>query len=99
MGKRRGKRAWELRRLDREKEETNGIQWNDDDDMGAVCRDLEEDPELRQKVNMYRTADLAPQTSVANVSGEQADEDEDEDEDAPEVPLAELLEGLELKDD
>merc|ERR1712226_1295627 len=74
--KRRGKRAWELRRLDREKEETNGIQWNDDADMEAVCQDLEEDPELRQKVNMYRSADQAPSASVASVpaggqSGEQ----------------------------
>jgi len=101
-------RAWELRRLEREKEEGNGKEVNDEQDMEAMKQELEEDPELRRHVNMYRqenngkpkpAAAAADSTSaeapVAADAAGAAEEDED-DEDAPEVPLAELLEGLEL---
>jgi len=100
----RGKkdRMWELRRLRREKEE--GAENVDDEaDMEAMKRDLEEDPELRKGVNMYRTATVPSKEAKAapSSSAEKADQDEEEDDDsdAPEVPLAELLEGLELGDD
>lgn len=104
----RGKkeRMWELRRLQREKEE--GAENIDDEaDMEAVKRDLEEDPELRKGVNMYRTAAASAPSKPAKANAASAnsakqaneDEDEDDDSDAPEVPLAELLEGLELGGD
>ncbi|CAK9039412.1 unnamed protein product [Durusdinium trenchii] len=52
--KRNKKRAWDLRRLN--KETVEGEDPIDDDaDMEALKRDLEEDPELRKGVNMYRT--------------------------------------------
>eukprot|EP00929_Paragymnodinium_shiwhaense_P002931 TRINITY_DN103272_c0_g1_i1.p1 TRINITY_DN103272_c0_g1~~TRINITY_DN103272_c0_g1_i1.p1 ORF type:complete len:520 (-),score=108.18 TRINITY_DN103272_c0_g1_i1:108-1667(-) len=101
--RRRGKRAWELRRLDKERDEGVIIP-GDEDDMEAMQQDLEEDSELRRNVNMYR---VAPQPDAA---GEQAakaaasvpvpddddDEDLEDDDQNPEVPLAELLEGLEI---
>lgn len=62
---------------------------DEDADYEAVKQDLEEDPELRRGVNLYRAEEQAVAT---------ADDDEEEDEDAPEVPLAELLEGLVLQD-
>jgi len=92
-------RQWELKRLDKERNE--GEEAIDDSaDMEALRQDLEEDPELRRGVNMYRTG-YEPQTTSPSAAKEKEDEeaDEDEDEDAPEVPLAELLEGLQLGDD
>jgi len=98
--KRRGNRAWQLRRLEFEKEETNGIQVNDEQDMEAICQDMEEDAELRKGILMYRNPESekkkSPDAAAAPVP---AQDDEDEEDDAPEVPLAELLEGLTLKDE
>lgn len=93
--KRKNKRTWELKRLTKEAAEGEDP-IDDDADMEALKRNLEEDPELRKSVNMYRAAE-APQQG----GEEKADaaEEEDSDSDAPEVPLAELLEGLELRDD
>jgi len=108
-------RAWELRRLEREREEGEK-EMGDNDDMEAMKQDLEEDPELRRHVNMYRQEDGAKpakakasktpaQASVAGAAARPAraseddDDDDDEEENAgPEVPLAELLEGLQLKE-
>lgn len=107
--KRRNDRRWELKRLQKTTAEgEDAVQ--DDADMEALRRDLEEDEDLRRGVNLYRTNDNPATGSSADASGAQAggaaaqdaDEDDDEaeeDEDAPEVPLAELLEGLELRDD
>jgi len=99
-------RNWELRRLDREREE-GAPEVDDDKDMEAMRQDLEEDPELRRHVNMYRQE--LPEKKKAPVAMEAmeaqqadptdipvGDDDDDLDEDAPEVPLAELLEGLTL---
>lgn len=108
-------RAWELRRLEREREEGEK-EMDDHNDMEAMKQDLEEDPDLRRHVNMYRQgegpkpagATVASNTLVqAPVAGaaaraSQAVEEDDDDEDdpnAPEVPLAELLEGLQLKEE
>jgi len=98
--KKKNRRAWELKRLQREK--VDGEEEVDDEaDLEAVKQDLEENPELRKGVNMYRISDQDPRQRQAAAGGEAADEeDEDEeDEDAPEVPLAELLEGLVLQDE
>mmetsp|Transcript_101332 Transcript_101332/g.291975 ORF Transcript_101332/g.291975 Transcript_101332/m.291975 type:complete len:528 (-) Transcript_101332:163-1746(-) len=94
--KRSKRRAWELKRMDKTVD-VGEEAINDDDDLEAVKKDLEEDPELRKGVNMYRVEQqsAARQTDAAAGEGE---EDEEED-DSPEVPLAELLEGLALRDD
>jgi nonsense-mediated mRNA decay protein 3 len=105
-------RAWEVRRLEREREE--GEKEVDDNlDMEMMKQDLEEDPELRRNVNMYRqegkpnraagatVASNTPAEAPAAAGAAKAAEDEDneDDENAPEVPLAELLEGLQLRDE
>lgn len=96
--KRNKKRAWDLRRLN--KETVEGEDPIDDDaDMEALKRDLEEDPELRKGVNMYRTPGPEAKKDETKKEDDPDGEDEDNDSDAPEVPLAELLEGLELRDD
>jgi len=93
---RKKNRAWELRRMDRDKEE-GAAEMDDEADMEAMKRDLEEDPELRRHVNMYSDDKAAKPKPKAAAPAAQAEEDEDEeDENAPEVPLAELLEGLDL---
>jgi len=95
--KRKGQRKWELRRLNRDVQEGDDPV-NDDADMEALRQDLEEDPELRRGVNMYRSGMDAEPAPVASTEDKDEDEAEDDDSDAPEVPLAELLEGLELRD-
>jgi nonsense-mediated mRNA decay protein 3 len=102
-------RKWELRRLEREKEE-GAPEVDDEADMEAMKQDMEEDPELRGHVNMYRQPDAnkkQPATFVkppaeapvaADATGVD-EEDDEEDDNAPEVPLAELLEGLVLGDE
>jgi len=101
------KRQWELRRIARDNDE-GAEAVNDEDDMEAVCQDLEEDPELRKGVNLYRTEPQpgkpapAPPAASAGSAAAAPEEDEDEEDaedDAPEVPLAELLEGLHLTED
>lgn len=109
---RKKNRAWELRRLEREREE-GAPEINDNADMEAMKQDLEEDSEMRRHVNMYRQeeipskpkpqapSNIAVSSTVAPVTVDAAeipveDSDDDLDEDAPEVPLAELLEGLDL---
>mmetsp|Transcript_135909 Transcript_135909/g.344102 ORF Transcript_135909/g.344102 Transcript_135909/m.344102 type:complete len:528 (+) Transcript_135909:88-1671(+) len=98
--KHKKRREWELKRLEREK--VDGEEAVDDEaDMEAVKQDLEEDPELRKGVNMYRISDQNPQQrqQAADAGGAAAEGEDEEDEDAPEVPLAELLEGLVLQDE
>jgi nonsense-mediated mRNA decay protein 3 len=95
--KSKGGREWALQRLQKDRDEG----WMADEDkldkdMEDFKDDLEQDPAMRSGVNVFRDprkADNGPATSVAA----NAEEDEDEDdEDRPEVPLAELLEGLRL---
>eukprot|EP00747_Dinoflagellata_sp_TGD_P163207 gnl/TRDRNA2_/TRDRNA2_181637_c0_seq1.p1 gnl/TRDRNA2_/TRDRNA2_181637_c0~~gnl/TRDRNA2_/TRDRNA2_181637_c0_seq1.p1 ORF type:complete len:533 (-),score=124.40 gnl/TRDRNA2_/TRDRNA2_181637_c0_seq1:284-1882(-) len=111
--KKRKGRKWDVQRLDREKEEGNMIAVDDEQDMEDMRRDLEEDVELRKNVNMFRNenvketkstqarraAEEALQAGSSSAQAEQGGDDEEEDEDAPEVPLAELLEGLTLETD
>merc|ERR1711972_1022532 len=61
--KRKGKRQWELRRLDRTKEDGEE-QVNDDNDMEALRQDLGLDPELRKGINMYRVDEPKPRASA-----------------------------------
>jgi len=104
-------RAWELRRLEREKEEGEK-EVDDNADMEAMKQDLEEDPELRRHVNLYRQdekpgrakgasnipAEVPVAGAAAGANEAEKDGEEEEDENAPEVPLAELLEGLQLSE-
>jgi len=94
--KRRGhQRGWDLQRLARDHDE-GAPEIDDEADMELIRQDLEEDEEMRRNVNLYKV-DTKPKKHTGTEEAEE-DEDEESDEDAPEVPLAELLEGLELGD-
>jgi len=80
--KRKHRRNWGLQRLERD----GAV--DDEADIEAIQQDLEEDPEMRKNVNLFRDQNTAPAPEDVPV--------EDSDDDAPEVPLTELLEGLTL---
>jgi len=95
---RKKNRAWELKRMDRDRED-GAPDIDDDADLEAMKQELEEDPDLRRHVNMYKQNDGVKSKPVAAAVETPVDEDEEDDEEdanAPEVPLAELLEGLML---
>jgi nonsense-mediated mRNA decay protein 3 len=102
--KSKGAREWALQRLNKERDE-GWVADEDklDKDMEDFKDDLEQDPAMRAGINVYRDPRLAAHPSsshdpVPSVAVN-AEEDEDEDEeDRPEVPLAELLEGLRLEE-
>eukprot|EP00397_Hematodinium_sp_SG-2012_P033518 GEMP01035826.1.p1 GENE.GEMP01035826.1~~GEMP01035826.1.p1 ORF type:complete len:544 (+),score=109.74 GEMP01035826.1:37-1668(+) len=97
------RRKWKLERL--QVENDDGMMKvkeavRDERDFNDFQDDLEEDPELRRNVNLYR--DPARLRSAEEEEEEESKKDEDEDEmsedDLPEIPLAELLEALTLND-
>ena len=59
----------------------------DDAEFDEFMNDLEEDPEMRQKMNLFRNE---------AVQIEEKKEGEDEDEDYPEVQLHELIDQLNI---
>ncbi|KAF4676657.1 ribosome-binding protein [Perkinsus chesapeaki] len=89
---RQRKRPWILRRLERE---DAGGEESNDGDYEQFMRDIEEDKDLRQEINLFR--DPAWKEPAAAPSREEEEDDDDENE-APEVDLAELLDGLTLND-
>lgn len=91
-------RKWKLKRMAKEH---NDIVANDDSrqakqeqeraerDYELFLQQLEEDDELRQTINLYKTADdQYPKHSETDM------EDEDDDEDAPQIGIDELLDEL-----
>ncbi|KAK9846267.1 hypothetical protein WJX81_000414 [Elliptochloris bilobata] len=62
-------------------------------DLERFMEELEEDPELRAKVALYRDPAVDPAIAAARRAAAMADTDED-DEDVPEVLLEELLDDL-----
>merc|ERR1719329_1930256 len=95
-------RKWDVLRLPRNMQDGEA-RIDDAADMEAMRQDLEEDPELRRGVNMYRQDDEAKTKSAAAREGDaeaaKAADGEEDEEEAPEVPLAELLEGLTLTEE
>ncbi|KAJ2800098.1 ribosome-binding protein [Coemansia guatemalensis] len=68
-------------------------------DFEAFLRDLEEDPELRQGINLYKDTSIIERPSGHAAGATDAmlgDEDDEDGDDAPEVPLEELLNDLKL---
>eukprot|EP00242_Pyramimonas_sp_CCMP2087_P000128 CAMPEP_0198196994 /NCGR_PEP_ID=MMETSP1445-20131203/593_1 /TAXON_ID=36898 /ORGANISM="Pyramimonas sp., Strain CCMP2087" /LENGTH=498 /DNA_ID=CAMNT_0043866123 /DNA_START=578 /DNA_END=2074 /DNA_ORIENTATION=- len=86
-------RAWTLKRMDVEAEESN--KKVDSEKMEAererFMEELEEDPEMRAKIQIYRDPRYVQPTNSSIV-----ETDDDEDDDVPEVPLEELLNALAL---
>lgn len=101
------KRAWRLARLNMELDDmadaaVQGAKRGERGGLDPAAREaqereeflqeLEQDPEMRQAINLYKDPTAVTQTKLEETA--MADEDEDEDEDYPEVPIEELLEGL-----
>lgn len=78
--KENNRRIWKLKRMELEKSK-------DDAEFDEFMNDLEEDPEMRQKMNLFRNE---------AVQIEEKKEGEDEDEDYPEVQLHELIDQLNI---
>ncbi|KAF9163887.1 hypothetical protein DFQ26_002044 [Actinomortierella ambigua] len=97
--RRNRQRNWQLRQLAKEEEEMaprKQDQERIEQDYELFLRDLEEDPELRATVNLYKS-DKAKQQQTPDVAMDD-DEEEEEEEDFPEVSLDELLDNLTLDD-
>lgn len=90
--KKRGKpRSWKLRNLNMEVDDTKGRgdQEKMNNEYEQFLRDLEENPELRFNISLYRNKEYQPSEMASLTDGE----------DLPSVPLEELLADLELSDE
>ncbi|GIL92786.1 hypothetical protein Vretimale_11709 [Volvox reticuliferus] len=103
-------RAWKLKTLDMEVEDnTSGPRGRNeavaDADRERFLQELEEDPDMRARINIYKDAERLKQQQVGPQQQQQRvtpvgafgddDDDEDDDEDLPQIPLEELLDDLE----
>ncbi|KAI9220967.1 NMD3 family-domain-containing protein [Blastocladiella britannica] len=101
-------RSWKLRQLSKtaetDLEPKKGAADKANADYEQFLRDLEEDPELRQAVDLYRDPEFEAKrlqaVQEAAVAGDMdMDEGSDDDEDFPEVGLGELLEEMSINDE
>lgn len=86
-------RAWKLKNLGMEDEESKRGKVDQDkveNEQEEFLRDLEENPELRLNVSLYRNEDYQPSECASVMT---------EDDEMPSVPLDELLADLDLRDD
>lgn len=89
--RKRGKpRAWKLKSLNMEVDDSRGR--NDQEKMNTeyeeFLRDLEENPELRFNISLYRNREYQPSEMASMTDGE----------DVPSIPLEELLADLDMSD-
>ncbi|KAJ1956589.1 ribosome-binding protein [Dispira parvispora] len=109
--KKNKKRNWRLKALDKEQEEMlprKQDQAKIEEDFELFMRDLEEDPEFRATINLYRT-EPAQETTMdmddADAQHDMHDEDdgeeeeEEEEEDFPDVKLEELMQELNIDEE
>ncbi|KMT05339.1 hypothetical protein BVRB_7g174740 [Beta vulgaris subsp. vulgaris] len=91
--RKRGKpRAWKLKNLNMEVEDTTRGKIDQDkvdNEYEEFLRDLEENPELRFNVSLYRNKEYQPSESTSMADGDEL----------PSVPLDELLADLDLSDE
>jgi len=64
-------------------------------DRARFMEELEEDEEMRSRINLYRDPDARPARRGGEAEEEMGDDDDDE---VPEVPLDELLDALQIAD-
>ncbi|KAI8326046.1 NMD3-domain-containing protein [Martensiomyces pterosporus] len=95
--RKRKQRNWKLKSLSKDegdlapkKQEQEKLEA----DFENFLRDLEEDPELRQSINLYKDASAAGAPQPADMESDMGDDDE-----LPEVPLEELLDDLKISAD
>ncbi|KAJ1835700.1 ribosome-binding protein [Coemansia sp. RSA 2711] len=95
--RKRKQRNWRLQSLNKDEGDLAPKKQDEERkvaDFEAFLRDLEEDPELRQGINMYRDHNVVTRSADAMAD----DDDDEEGDDAPEVPLEELLNNLAIGD-
>ncbi|KAJ1888943.1 ribosome-binding protein [Kickxella alabastrina] len=94
--RKRKQRNWKLKSLTKDDGDLAPKKQDQDKleaDFETFLRDLEEDPELRQNINLYKD----PNTITARPQNAMEESDmEDDGEELPEVPLDELLEDLKI---
>lgn len=95
------RRAWMLKRIDMEMDEEVGMKASkaralaemQAEEQERFMQELEEDPELRKNVALFKDPSYNP-VAVANARQHDMGEEDDDDDDVPEVPIEELLDGL-----
>ncbi|RUP52410.1 NMD3 family-domain-containing protein [Jimgerdemannia flammicorona] len=98
--KKHKQRAWKLAQLAKEEEEMlprKADQERIEHDYEMFLRDLEEDVELRQTVNIFKNKNILEKRENEMVVDE-SDMDEEEGEDFPEISLEEMMDDLKLND-
>ncbi|CAM0140809.1 unnamed protein product [Umbelopsis sp. WA50703] len=91
-------RHWKLQQLGKEEEEMlprKQDQARIENDLELFMRDLEEDPEMRQTINIFKS-EFVQQNKDINM--ETTDSEVEEEEDFPEVSLEEMLDEMQLQD-
>ena len=89
--KRHAKRNWRLKALKTDDAESMDTSSSNDRDYTDFLEDLEEDPVIRQHVNIYH--DPHRQADAMDMGGDTVVDG------APQISLAEMLEDLSLQDD
>ncbi|OZJ04343.1 hypothetical protein BZG36_02381 [Bifiguratus adelaidae] len=102
-------RQWKLRQLAKEEEEMAPRKQDVarlENDYEMFLRDLEEDPELRSNINIFKDTNAVAKAKKSQyamaVEDEMQDQDEDgeeEEEDFPEISLEEMMDEMTLQDD
>ena len=101
-------RAWQLRRMGREESELSAKRQEQERlerDFEMFLRDVEEDPELRNTLSLYKSKKKPEKDNMEGVetaSKVETEEAEDDDEEVPQIDVSELLEDfdeLEIKDE
>jgi len=92
-------RHWQLKNLDMEAADLKKQERNKkDNDYEKFLQELEEDPELRSQIDLYKVPN-AEQVLTEAQESMMEDEGEEEEEDFPEIKLEELMEDLKITDD
>eukprot|EP00873_Tetraselmis_striata_P002466 jgi/Tetstr1/422730/TSEL_013527.t1 len=94
------RRAWMLKRMDMEVDDetmkaskARAMAEQAAEEQERFMQELEEDPELRKNVALFKDPSYDP-VAAANAKQEDMGDDDDSDGDVPEVPIEELLDGL-----
>lgn len=85
--KKNKRRVFKLKRMAKERDEGLIDNGRDENDYDAFLEELEEDPELRQTINLYKDHEALQQKQIMQEQGE---------DDGPEIDVTELLDDLEI---
>ncbi|KAI9320738.1 NMD3 family-domain-containing protein [Dichotomocladium elegans] len=93
-------RNWKLKQLGKEESELlprKQDQAKIEHDMEMFMRDIEEDPEFRSTINVFKNKEFVPQQ--ASEDHDMVDSDEEPEEDFPEISLEEMLDEMQINQD